>query len=206
MISFIHSSLSRSQLQVSPSTKPEPLAEMQNPITPEAAADENRFRETLHEAERHGDVQTLRTLFEDPQRVPWWAKSKLEAYIIKAYCNAIEQAVNDNDLKKTKSILSEWSADSTLPPPEAQYFNRHITGSLAKAVTIGNRALVRLLISYGARADKSLAHGLSGPVNADDETFDGILQDLLDAGWEFKNSAILVYVSRIPRKSYFKIY
>ena len=80
--------------------------------------------------------------------------------------------------------------------------NRQITGSLPKAVRIGNRALVRLLIRYGARANERLANSLrGGPINADDETFDGILQDLLDAGWEFKVSAILVYVSKISQKN-----
>ena len=80
--------------------------------------------------------------------------------------------------------------------------NRQITGSLPKAVRIGNRALVRLLIRYGARANERLANSLrGGPINADDETFDGILQDLLDAGWEFKDSAILVYVSKISQKN-----
>lgn len=178
---------------------------MQNSISQEAAADDNRFRETLQRAKSNGDVHTLRTLFESPQIVPWWAKSSLETYIITAYCNAVAQAVCDNDLKKTESILLEWSADSTLPPPGAQYLNRFITGSLPKAVRIGNRDLVRLLVSYGARADKRLAHSLTGPVNADDETFEGMLQDLLDAGWEFKDSAILAYVSRISQKNYFKI-
>ncbi len=176
---------------------------MQNSITPDTAVDENRFLETLERAESNCDVQTLRTLFENPQTVPWWAKSRLEGYIIRGYCKAVEQAVRDNDLKKTESILSEWSADSTLPPPEAEHFNRSITGSLPEAVRIGNRALVRLLISYGARADKRFAHSLSGPVNADDETFDEILQDLLDAGWEFKDSAILAYVSRRSQKKLF---
>jgi hypothetical protein len=62
-------------------------------------------------------------------------------------------------------------------------------------VIVGNRSLVRLLISYGARASHGLVSRMTRPVNADDETFDGILQDLLDAGWELNNSAILSYVS-----------
>lgn len=59
---------------------------------------------------------------------------------------------------------------------------------------VGNRSLVRLLISYGAGASEALVSRMTHPVSADDETFDGILQDLLDAGWELNNPAILSYV------------
>jgi hypothetical protein len=80
--------------------------------------------------------------------------------------------------------------------------NRRSTGSLPAAVRIGNRALITLLIRYGARADERLAHSLwGGPINADNETFNGILQDQLGAGWEFKDSAILAYVSKTSQKN-----
>jgi hypothetical protein len=115
----------------------------------------------------------------------------------------VEKAVSHNDLKKTESILSQWSADSTLPPPGASHLNRNITGSLSEAVRGGNRALVQLLVRYGARADEHLPRSC-GLVDADDETFNGILQDLLDAGWELRDSAILAYVSSKIAKNYFK--
>jgi hypothetical protein len=165
---------------------------MQKSTTPEARADENRLRETLQQVVRDGDIQSLRILFEI-QAVPWWANS--EKSFIETYCNALQKAVRDNDLKRVESLLSEWSADSKLPTLEAEHFNRSLFGSLPEVVMAGNRSLVRLLISYGARASEGLVSRMTRPVSADDETFDGILQDLLDAGWELNNSAILSYVS-----------
>jgi hypothetical protein len=47
---------------------------------------------------------------------------------------------------------------------------------------VGSRSLCRLLISYGARASEGLVSRMTRRVSADDETVDGILQDLLDAG------------------------
>jgi hypothetical protein len=61
----------------------------------------------------------------------------------------------------------------------------------------GNRSLFRLIINYGARDSECLASGMSRLVRTDGETLDGILQDLLDAGWELKGSIILAYVSWI---------
>jgi hypothetical protein len=164
---------------------------VQKSTTLEARADENRLRETLQQVVRDGDIQSLRILFEI-QAVPWWANS--EKSLIETYCNALQKAVRDNDLKRAESLLSEWSADSKLPTPEAEHFKRSLPGSLPEAVMVGNRSLVSLLISYGARGSEGLVSRMTHPVSADDETFDGILQDLLDAGWELNNSAILSYV------------
>jgi hypothetical protein len=113
----------------------------------------------------------------------------------------LQKAVRNNDLKRAEILLSEWSADSQLPTPEAEHFNR----SFPEAVMVGNRSLVRLLIGYGARASEGLVSRMTRPVSADDETFDGILQDSLDAGWDLNNSVILSYVSWMSQKNSFKI-
>jgi hypothetical protein len=47
---------------------------------------------------------------------------------------------------------------------------------------------------YKLTGDREPCSQQNHPVSADDETFDGILQDLLDAGWELNNLTIFVYV------------
>jgi len=151
--------------------------------------DDGAFRKSLQEARAAGDAASLRALFQS-QTVPKWAN--LDQNLKETFCNAVEKAVIANDTSRARELLSEWSSTVPLGPPDAGDFIQ----TLPKAVMAGNRELVKLLIEYGARANENLASYMNERVTADDETFENILQDLKEAGWEFKDSTILAYVFR----------
>jgi len=158
--------------------------------TQKPASDDESFRQDLEAAQRAGDMDELRKLFREKQEVPAWANlgGRLQA----TYSNAVMQAVAGHNLSKVESLLSEWSSHSTVPGPLPDNLN----WSLSRAIEAGNRPIVKVLIQYGARAGyhSRFLMLVNNPILADDETLEGIFQDLLEAGWHLNGSSVLAYV------------
>src|SRR5436305_518733 len=108
---------------------------------------EEKFRHTLSKAIASGDIFAVRALL-SKEPLPWWVKPTHE--LKEAARQGTKFAANENDIEKMRTLLHEWSSDSSLPPLEAE----DLEWSLGAAIKAGNRDIVRLLLKNGARANQ----------------------------------------------------
>lgn len=119
-----------------------------------AAVAEDKFQDLLTEAKESGNFSTIRTLL---STLP---------FIM--------------DIERVHVLLHEWSC--YLYPQVLK--EEDLEWGLGAAVEVGKRDLVQLLLKYGAGATLLVTIYLLNPPDYDVETFEGILQDLLDNGWD----------------------
>jgi hypothetical protein len=126
-------------------------------------------------------------LISSHQKLPNWVEYDISPSELP--WKVLEQAILAKDVPKIEQLFGTWEYDTSLLHPAKRSVN--LDRLLSAAVSTGDRAIVKLLLSNGAKrlSQSGLPHG--EPLTTTGGTFEEILDDLVKAGWEFRGTNLL---------------
>ena len=137
---------------------------------------EEGFKEALLKAAEISSNSTIDVLKTHPKY------GKIEEIRAPDIAHHVYTSAKNNDIEELRSLLREWSSlpNTKLMADLRQRLSRTMGEAMAPAVGHGNRDMIHLLLKHGVRPN-SYGYMLN-QIKDDMNTYEPILQDMIDAG------------------------